>query len=81
VPISRGLAKVPLQAEVDLYSNLKLCLISAAGTDFPDVYAKVLALAPQHPGNEALQVRLELTSMPEAARAFLASIEATPVTS
>ena len=74
-------AEAILQAQVEVYSNLKLSLTAADGTDFPDIYAKVLAVAPLCANDSALKVRLELTSMPEAARAFLAGVEPTPVTS
>ena len=47
-------AEAVLQAQVEVYSNLKLSLTAADGTDFPDIYAKVLTVAPLH---TAMRVR------------------------
>jgi hypothetical protein len=74
-------AEAVLQAQVEVYSNLKLSLTAADGTDFPDIYAKVLAVVLLDTNDQALKVRLELTSMSEAAKAFLAGVEPAPATS
>lgn len=74
-------AEAVLQAQVEVYSNLKLSLTAADGTDFPDIYAKVLAVAPLPTNASALKVRLELTSIPDTAKAFLAGVEPASATS
>jgi class 3 adenylate cyclase len=70
-------AAATLQGQVALYSNIKLCLLPPDGPALFDIYAKVLALEAAASGSSHL--RLELTSLPEAARTFLAhSAQAAP---
>jgi hypothetical protein len=65
-------AEGTLEGHVALYTNVKLTLTPAHQPRLTDIYAKVLALTPADTGRSS--VRLELTSVPEAAKAFLARI-------
>jgi hypothetical protein len=58
-----------LAGQVAAYSNVKLELMPATGPPLSDVYAKILACDPAETGE--CRIRLEFTSLPEAARAFL----------
>jgi adenylate cyclase len=61
-----------LEGQVPAYTNVKLVLTPPDHPQLADIYAKVVALQPADTG--AAQVRLELTSVPEEAKAFLARI-------
>jgi class 3 adenylate cyclase len=71
-------AEGTLAEHLPLYTNVKLVLTPRGRPQLADVYAKVLALAPSATG--ATSVRLEFTSVPEEARAFLSSMEQTAST-
>ena len=60
-----------LAGQVAAYSNVKLLLTPAAGPQLSDVYAKILTCDPAE--TEGWRIRLEFTSLPEAARTFLES--------
>jgi adenylate cyclase len=58
-----------LAQPVAIYTNVKLLLMPSEHAPFSDIYAKVLALTPEASGTA--QVQLELTSLPDDAKAFL----------
>ena len=62
-------AEGTLARQVPIYTNVKLLLAPVGEPQHPDVYAKVVGLTPADAG--AVQVRLEFTSVPEGAKAFL----------
>ena len=66
-------AEGSLVGQVAAYSNIKIELHPLDTPRLSDVYAKVLAVSPTEAGTS--HVRLELTSLPEGAKAFLAAIE------
>ncbi len=62
-------AEATLEADVALYSNLKLSLMPTDAPAIPEVYAKVIT---RHPSDTApAQLRLGFTSLPEPAKALL----------
>ena len=65
-----------LEGQVVTYSNIKIELHPPDTPHISDVYAKVLAVAPTETGTS--HVQLEFTSLPEGAKAFLATIEQSP---
>jgi adenylate cyclase len=69
-------AEGSLVGQVVAYSNIKIELHPPDTPRISDVYAKVLAVAPTEAGTS--HVRLELTSLPEEAKAFLATMEQSP---
>lgn len=61
-----------LAEPLPVYTNVKLILSPPEHPPLPEMYAKVLRLQPAEAG--AACVHLELTSVPEAAKAFLAGL-------
>jgi adenylate cyclase len=66
-----------LQGQIVAYSNIKIELHPPDTPRISDIYAKVLAVAPAAEAGTS-HVRLEFTSLPEGAKAFLATIEHSP---
>jgi adenylate cyclase len=69
-------AEGSLEGQVVAYSNIKIELHPPDTPSISDVYAKVLVVAPTEAGRS--HIRLEFTSLPEDAKAFLATIEPSP---
>jgi adenylate cyclase len=69
-------AEGSLEGQVMAYSNIKIELHPPESPCISDVYAKVLVVAPTEAGTS--HIRLEFTSLPEDAKAFLATIEQSP---
>jgi adenylate cyclase len=69
-------AEGSLEGLVVAYSNIKIELHPPDSPCISDVYAKVLAVAPTETGTS--HIRLEFTSLPDDAKAFLATIEQSP---
>jgi adenylate cyclase len=67
-----------LEGQISTYSNLKIALLPPHHSPLSDVYAKVLAVDAGAAGTS--HVRLEFTSLPEAAKTFLSNIAVAPPT-
>jgi adenylate cyclase len=67
-----------LEGQVAAYSNVKLVFTTPDGQPLPEVYAKILTVTPVD--TRTSQVRLEFTSLPTSAKAFLARTGQTPST-
>jgi adenylate cyclase len=65
-------AEGTLEGQVSAYSNVKIELLPPDGPHLSDIYAKVLVVEPADTSTS--HVRLEFTSLPEAAKIFLAKI-------
>lgn len=70
-------AEATIAGPVSVYSNIKLTLTPAEGSACPDVYAKVVAN--ETPDGPTAQVRLEFTSLPDAAKVLLTILAPQPV--
>jgi class 3 adenylate cyclase len=70
-------AEVALHEPLAPHVNIKLILSAAAGTALPEIYAKVLAVDTTAAGPYGTLVRVGLTSVPPAAKAFLEQLRTT----
>jgi adenylate cyclase len=74
--VAGATAEGTLEGQVAAYGNVKLVLATPDGPPLPDVYAKILAVTPVD--SRTSHVRLEFTSLPTSAAAFLATRRQTP---